>query len=594
MTTRSLLNPSFTVEVDGVTMTLPRLRCRLPDGRLGWYQRGRDDCLKAAVATCLQHPYDDLASLDPPEQHDKVGELRLWFALFEWANSQGLGVPRSDFPGRVTSLTVTNKSGNDQLGLMWHARCKNYSSAETAKWAYDAQELTPLHGSSLWEVGGGGKAIGNVSLPLAWTPVASTNLKAGAFLTHVGVYDVWARVFTTSPEPQEKPWLRLLWDIGDSIAPQENQQVQVPRKTDYYLVNLGQVNLRRSPFGEHRWQGVIQARAANSGGQNNIYIERLWFQCADESSGSLSAPVTPKVGIGGFKAWDEFIEKGGEPLNGLLLPTGGNWVTKGSTKGDFTTTGTAVKRETKEDAEDRLAEAPIEALGAVAMRMSWAWSALPTSGMTEPHVRSSLQWGGSETGIGAYHTDFKGTPFSWLVFFNQSYPAPLNAENNNEWEPLAIYTFTVLVIGGRYALGWLTRNDEEPSGPPDYFTATTGLSTAKVRIGDRHTGTQSIERAYFNFAMWEPQSDAVVYANRIASLSEKGAFRQSADGGGYGSVARPLMDNPRLPVSGPEGRPVEIAIKMSRGDLAKMPDLGKDKFTAQLTYRPCWSEIPGS
>ncbi len=52
---------------------------------------------------------------------------------------------------------------------------------------------------------------------------------------------------------------------------------------------------------------------------------------------------------------------------------------------------------------------------------------------------------------------------------------------------------------------------------------------------------------------------------------------------------RPICgtDLPRLPVSGPEEKPLEIATKPSRGDFTTLPDSGIDKFSAQLTYRSC-------
>jgi len=53
-------------------------------------------------------------------------------------------------------------------------------------------------------------------------------------------------------------------------------------------------------------------------------------------------------------------------------------------------------------------------------------------------------------------------------------------------------------------------------------------------------------------------------------------------------MSRRVGDFPRLPVSGLEGRPVEMLLKTSRGDMGQLADSGFDTFTAQVKYRPCW------
>jgi hypothetical protein len=91
-----------------------------------------------------------------------------------------------------------------------------------------------------------------------------------------------------------------------------------------------------------------------------------------------------------------------------------------------------------------------------------------------------------------------------------------------------------------------------------------------------------------------PSGDAVMFANKAAFLSTQGMYRQSEDGNGVGTIGYPGADLPRLPVSGPEKAPVEIAIKPSRGQFGEVADSGKDKFKAQMPYRPCYASIPES
>lgn len=116
-------------------------------------------------------------------------------------------------------------------------------------------------------------------------------------------------------------------------------------------------------------------------------------------------------------------------------------------------------------------------------------------------------------------------------------------------------------------------------------------------IYDAYTGSEAVTRYYDDFEATIPASstslyDAVIFANRDARLTTAGHFRRTSDNAAYGPVAYPGADLPRVPVSGPEGRPVEIALKPSRGEFGMFADSGLDKVSAQLAYRPCWSFVP--
>jgi hypothetical protein len=98
-------------------------------------------------------------------------------------------------------------------------------------------------------------------------------------------------------------------------------------------------------------------------------------------------------------------------------------------------------------------------------------------------------------------------------------------------------------------------------------------------------------RTYRKFVAWEPAEDAVLFAGREARLTSAGHYR-TPDGAVFGPVSNADGDLPRVPVSGPEERPVELMIKPSRGDFAQVPDPGIDRILGQMSYRPCWSYVP--
>jgi hypothetical protein len=200
------------------------------------------------------------------------------------------------------------------------------------------QDCTERMDSWTAEGGGGGFAVvagvkliaGAIDATTA--VVATANFKAlmtialkpetgGNFLNHVGLYDVWARVYTTSEEP---PWLRLVYDVGDLVAPTENVQVRVPNAGGFYLVHLGQINLKQAAFGTHRWAGEIQSYGEI--GAENVAVDKLWFFNADEGSGILKgAPAASTFGRSSTSVGrDDFNQAAGE-LTGKTADVGGVW-----------------------------------------------------------------------------------------------------------------------------------------------------------------------------------------------------------------------------------------------------------------------------
>lgn len=230
---------------------------------------------------------------------------------------------KGNMPGRL-DMTVADLSGNDQLGLGWFARCRNYSSASTAAWAIEAESMTRKTGAEEVALTGAsnGKAVLLPNLGSIWTPILGTNL-GGSYLTHAGLYDVWARVYTKAVTGL--PWLRLVYDVGDLINPTTLAPIQLPGPENFYLVPLGQINLSRLPYGTHRWEGILQgySTAENQG----VYIDQLRFFCADESSGILSGTERLVAGTT-ITARDYFLQTSGA-LTGKKADTGQTWSGEG-------------------------------------------------------------------------------------------------------------------------------------------------------------------------------------------------------------------------------------------------------------------------
>jgi len=510
---------------------------------------------------------------------------------------------KGNLPGRV-DLAVYEESAHDQRGLAWGFRSRNYSSASTARLAYNAEALHPLGNASLGKLTGayGGKAITN-SLGSEWTPVLD-NTMSGAYPTHVGLYDVWVRVWCTEPG---RLWLRFLYDVGDLIDPTVNEPVQVPGRTnEFYLLNLGQVNLREAPVGPHRWIGMVQGRKAVAVGRW-VSIDRIWYLPADEGSGVLRSSLSYKMGTGGFTARDRFYEREGF-LTGRAADLGGTYVAlAGSDTTDFTVEPIFLTMSTQRTA--------VSDTGSFANSRKGRAVGLPLS-MTDTSFAYSFSITGDTTNVKfGQMVRVSGAKKYLLIYFERIAGSdewvPRVWKQNEESGTIVSQPVELTVefpSSGSEVSGRLLTHvvDDQvtvltaPAGSEDFEVALRArdndlagaLSSGGVYIFDENSGAGACTRRYSNFAAWAPNRDAAVFAGRDAHLTSEGLFRRDRGGAVLGEMSYAQSDLPRVPFSGTENRPVEAILKPSRGAFDEVPDSGIDKVAARLTYRPCWSNIP--
>jgi hypothetical protein len=497
-----------------------------------------------------------------------------------------------EIPARVEEMLVEDKSGNSQLGLMWHYRRRHYSSANTAEWAYNAEALGLLDiAEKVANPGGvayGTKVVKHPKLSTDWTPALSTNKGGSTFLTHTGLYTVWARVYATS---ESLPWLRLVYGVGDVVAPQENVQVQVPGKEGWYLVNLGQVNIRELPFGAQRWEGVVQARTEGTGSTEAIYVDRLWFQCADECSGVLGA-LTSTTALASMLASDRLVthssEGKEEALNGTEDSRGHKWEDAAAGEGFFRTTSGG-SRATISDSSARSALLA-GSIGPLVLKGE-APAVIRVNGMIRGFY---LRYFSSTYWVRVVFKDiingFAGDATLAYIEYqaggstSSTYVASVQNAVSFEGELNAAGEIVLRMEGTTYR-----------STLPATFKKGEAHAEGKIGIYDYNPTTTPVTRRYLNLvASAPPPSDAVMYSNKAAYLSMTGMYRESEDGLGASPIGHPGSDLPRLPVSGPEETPVEIAVKPSRGQFGELADVGKDKAKVQVSYRPCYASIPAA
>jgi hypothetical protein len=239
-------------DVVNATLTVPDV----------WGETGGIEPNVKLVLECLPDFYGDPIALDTI---NATGETA---AVLQQSGSQAQII--GDHPGRAT-VTVIDSSGNQQFGLIWGFRSYWYSSATTAGLSYSAAtSLIPASGATVsaitqMGIGAFGKEIDS------WT------------FSHIGSYQVWARVYTASPNVS----VNMLWGIGDaSNLNDENPGVSLPSSPGFYLVNLGQVRLNPAPIGNQQWVG--QLWGSTSTGTVSVSHDMLYLQPLDEASGALA------------------------------------------------------------------------------------------------------------------------------------------------------------------------------------------------------------------------------------------------------------------------------------------------------------------
>lgn len=276
-----------------------------------WFEANRDVDREAYLEfDALPDFYEEAVTLTAPR--NSAG------AELDWTEQI-----RGNLPGRV-DLEVQEIDGTDQMALAHAFRCRHYSAEASADWKYEAEALQPLGAAEVVTFsgaspGGASNVVRHENLGATWTPVLGMRIGGTTDLTHTGLYDVWVRAYTIDTTPP--PWLRLLFGIGDLIDPVALDQVQIPLANGFYLVNLGQIDLRPPSIGIHRWQGVIQARGASGG--ENVYLDKIWFLNGDESSGIARGRVPKDPGSVSLTMRDEFNQTAGDLGGKVLAATGG-------------------------------------------------------------------------------------------------------------------------------------------------------------------------------------------------------------------------------------------------------------------------------
>lgn len=499
-----------------------------------------------------------------------------------------------DFPlGDRVRIVVDEDQAQNQRGMIWAWRGRNYSSASTAASAYEAEALQALDtATKVAKVGAsGGTVITHGTLSTNWTPVVGTNIGGTTYLTHQGTNRVYARVYSASGTLVAS---RFVWDVGDLVLPSENDAVRLYDGGTFHILDLGEVRLDQPANSTgYRWQGQIQAKG-DAGGEA-FSVDRLWIINQDESAGMLQAPTTLVQGLATYSARSEFTTESGV-ITGDSLAVGGTWVGAGDAA-DFSVTAGAATRTAVADVGPGIeggrlitASTPTT-LTNTAARVDFKAnaSASNSSGLILRYtninnflavVASPLSAGGQVT-LSIYKR----------VASSTSTVASITVSPVFQVDTYYTLMATVDASGQVVVYYGLQNSATRQLAATDSALATGGgLASGSVGIVDfKQAG--AVTRTYDNFLAWAASFDAVAFASQSCELNTQGIVREDAGGTAYGPVSVQLGDMPRMPNRSSAGT-VEFVGKLSRGDFVSLPDSGIDDISARVYRRASHLLIP--
>ena len=541
---------------------------------------------------------------------------------------------KGNYPGRAR-VTLTDTSTGTHRGIGFAFRARNYDSAGTATPAYEAETLELLDQSALTSAiagatGAGNNAMRNQAIGSQWTPVTGLRQSGGTYLTHVGTYRCFARVYVTSDVATSPPLVKLSWAQGDLVGYNDNLPVQVPGTNGWYLVDMGDIRLDRPAIGSPRWYGVLSGILGGSSVSASVAVDRIFLQPRDESAGLIYERPTSRMPASGYSVNDPFNQSAGVLVGKTAVPaSAGNYSALIAGGTDFSTTGSGKVRRSATGATNGVTRMDGLALG-IGDTTAQAKVQYPQVNTAVQTVESGLMVRGSSSGNNGILLRTVFNPNTTNTIPPTATPN-LGGANSFYFE---IYkrvagTWTALDFGFiREANGyaafeqdgwWILRLAVSKSGKITYgvdtYTSTGVLSSTFTKIlpagavpevavgGALETGgayiwdtnvstaVATVNRDYDDFRVNTAVDGQAMYSGRSLVLDTKECLRQASDGNGYGPIV-PVGDMPRIPVAGKENRTVECFLFSTQSDFDTMPDSVLRNFSAQLKYRPCWISVP--
>lgn len=496
-----------------------------------------------------------------------------------------------DVPATGRLIINNDDANNDQRWLTWGLQSRRYDPAATAALFYEAEALTPQGGSTTGAESGasGGNGVLTGNLTYLYQSVLSTQLSAGAgaHLTHVGRYRVYARIHANTTNGIAVS-LRLQWADGDFRNPTLNDPFSYDSwaPNGFMLVDLGLINIRKATQGTQRWEGRILARSTTA--NDNFWIDYLMFVPVDEESGIVNATTTlaaPTV----FAARDEFNQTAGA-LAGKVAPVGGTWAKFGAgADWQVDASGHSIWRSATLTGSDYETLPAAQSAGIVQVDFFIS----PTPGSPIPAGTTVGVVGLFNTGTQANvvaHVD----PNAGYLYLEET--SGISRGVAKEVLPATWYTLRLYYSSTtKHYMAWLVPYQRtDLMGMPDIdATGTATPGGTSVGIYDQSTGASAVTRYFDNFVAAAATPDAAIYAGgRSMAIDSDRAERSDSAGVYWNRVASYEGNYLQVPPAGKENRVCRFIMKGSRNLRVLLGDNGIDDLSARLMITPRYLVLP--
>lgn len=493
-------------------------------------------------------------------------------------------------PGDVPAearLVITDTASHARRYAEWALEQYHYNPSSPSPSVIDSGSLvvSGFAGTALAHSGAyGGTTIATslLSQPVA---VCGTGNQP-----HVGSWRVKARVYA----PSTDEYWSLSWQDGDAPF-RSNTPSQPVAAAGFSEVDLGIITVQPATLGSQNWSGRLEAYTTSSGETGELDALILWP--VDEGYERIAATYGYQPGA--ITSHDEFTgTTAGSALNGRVAPSGGTWVTSGTTPDFVFADGPGATDETvyrSGVADWRYAivgttrtdtETAVQVLHYTASTNAMEQAVIARWTDASNHLRLRLVPAGNsgtlylETLVAGVTTVLGSTAVSTV---------------GGAWLTLRLIAFA----SGR-TIGTLL--DASGATITELQALATSLASGALASGltgfaDRKTTTGSADRYYDNFYAGTPAPEPlIINSGKCLQITSDGDYRQSADGASYGEV---ISRGSRLfiPPAGPANRTSRITVRATRNDLTTMADTSVadgDSLSAQIYYTPRYLAVPRS
>lgn len=507
-----------------------------------------------------------------------------------------------DLPARGR-LVVDEQDADSQQFFQWGVECRNYpglsAGTSTAHLFYEAETRLPLNGATALALSGasGGTVINQGTLTTGYAAMLSTASSGTAYNTHVGDFNVWARVYQGTANAGTVA-LGFEWAQGDFRNAElnetdESRALPTTQRGQFLHVPLGQVHLREARVGQQRWEGRVLAKSTTV--NDDVAVDCLYLfpvtEGYGEARGVLSLPAPTS-----FLARDEFDQTAGA-LTGKTLPVGGTWAGSGDTD-DFAveTTGKTAQRTAVSDtgSDGRIAVGSTD-YTAIAVQADVKASVLAHSQGVVCRY-SALTDYFSAVIHPADPTNFDYSLQVSVYKEASGSGSTLTYDTSMVMQASTYYTVRLLVdAAGRWFV-WVFPAGGPPGSPVadgfDAALATGGaLATGKVGIRDVAATATASTRNFDNFAAWTPPADAALFASQSLRIDHESCVREDAAGTVWAEPGEYRGRFITIPASNVGGT-VRMICKASRSVPGEGADSGIDDLQATLYATPLYLHPP--